>query len=491
MLRHRAAVLGLVLLSLVLTSLGVVTTASSSAAPCSANPAGKPTNAAKPNGRPPRNAAVRPGSYFSYPNRSYAQRTAIHGRLLSTINSTWGYHDATPVYANWTDTSTGCAYRYIVRWNSQHGTIRLATWSFNDAAVFKALAKAVQRGVVVQVIAAKGVNAQKGYRPWKNTYSYLNSKWAHYYQSDNYARQCRGACRGYGGTPHSKYFLFTDVGYRSATPNVVGIKKITIQSSMNLTKFAYNGQWNSAVALYSPNLYHRYLNIFAQASNQWKHGYEQTTDDLIVNTFYPGGALNTARDPVLAALSKVRCVGARGGGVRGRTRIRVIQYAIFDNRGIAIAKKLRYLWNAGCNVAVIYSVSSRNVLNIMRSRSGRGPIPMRQSVIKNRAGDVVKYNHSKWLAISGWWGGYRSAWMVQSGSANWSDFAYGCDEQMQEMRGFRLTAPFVRTFDATWRQRTSRPPNLRDAPPDSARLGARTASSSTFGYGIYKYMDTD
>ena len=487
MLRHRAAVLLLVLLSLVMTSLGVVTAESASAASCD----GKPANAPEPNGRPPTNAAIRQGSYFSYPNGSYAQRMAIHDRVLSTINSTWGYHDSTAVYANWkAPDNTNCG-TYIARWNSQHGTIRMATWSFNDAAMFKALARAVQRGVVVQVVAASGVNAEKGYRPWKDTYSYLNSKWAHYYNRANYARQCRGACRGYGGTPHSKYFLFTDVGYRSATPNVVGIKKIAMQSSMNLTTFAYNGQWNSAVALYSPHVYDRYLNIFAQASNQWKHGYEQTTEDLIVNTFYPGGALNTARDPVLAALSKVRCVGAQGGGVNGRTRVRVIQYAIFDNRGIAIAKKLRYLWNAGCNVAVIYSVSSRNVLSIMRSRSGRGPIPMKQSVIKNRAGDVVKYNHSKWLAISGWWGGYRSAWMVQSGSANWSDFAYGCDEQMQEMRGFTLTAPFVRTFDATWRQKTSRPPNLRDAPPDTARLGARTASSSTFGYGIYKYMDTD
>ena len=33
------------------------------------------------------------------------------------------------------------------------------------------------------------------------------------------------------------------------------------------------------------------------------------------------------------------------------------------------------------------------------------PIPMKQSVIKNGKGEIVKYNHSKWLAISGNYGG--------------------------------------------------------------------------------------
>ena len=35
--------------------------------------------------------------------------------------------------------------------------------------------------------------------------------------------------------------------------------------------------------------------------------------------------------------------------------MRVIQYAMFDTAGVAIAKRLRGLWNSGCNVQIIYS----------------------------------------------------------------------------------------------------------------------------------------
>ena len=69
-----------------------------------------------------------------------------------------------------------------------------------------------------------------------------------------------------------------------------------------------------------------------------------------------------------------------------RTRIRIIQYAMYGDRGVWIAKKLRYLWNHGCDLGIIYSVSSRPVLQILRNGSGRGPVPMRQSVVKNSCG---------------------------------------------------------------------------------------------------------
>ena len=492
MLRRPSALLSVVLLSLVMATLGVATSESASGAACASKPASAPGNVAKPaDGRPPSNAAIREGTYFSYPNGTSAQRMAIHDRVLTTINSTWGLHDSTPNTSTYVDPATSCTYEWISSWSSQRGTVRMATWSFNDAAVFKALANAVKRGVTVQIIAAQGVNAEKNYKPWKDTYNYLNSKYAKYYNPANYAVQCSGACRGAGGTPHSKYFLFTDVGYRSASPNTPGIAKIAVQSSMNLTAFAYAGQWNSAVAMYRSGVYERFKQVFAEASRHYRHGYEQTVNDGVRQTFYPGGAVSIARDPVLAALSKVHCLGAQGGGVGGRTRVRVIQYAIFDTRGVAVAKKLRSLWNAGCNVAIIYSVTSKPVLKILRSRTGRGAVPMKQSVIKNRAGEIVKYNHSKWLAVSGYYGTSRSQWMVLSGSANWSNFAYGCDEQMQEIAGYAWANPFFSTFSHTWAQKTSRPPSYGGAPSGARLAAGARAGGSTFGYGIYKYLDND
>ena len=40
-----------------------------------------------------------------------------------------------------------------------------------------------------------------------------------------------------GGTPHAKFFLFNNVGSQH-------VRNIVFQSSMNLTSFAWHGQWN-------------------------------------------------------------------------------------------------------------------------------------------------------------------------------------------------------------------------------------------------------
>ena len=44
----------------------------------------------------------------------------------------------------------------------------------------------------------------------------------------SFARACAGSCRGRGGTPHAKYFLFDKVGRRRQ-------RYITFQTSTNLT----------------------------------------------------------------------------------------------------------------------------------------------------------------------------------------------------------------------------------------------------------------
>ena len=49
-------------------------------------------------------------------------------------------------------------------------------------------------------------------------------------RDQSFARQCRGSCRGRGGTPHSKYFLFDNVGNAH-------LRNIVVQTSMNLTTF--------------------------------------------------------------------------------------------------------------------------------------------------------------------------------------------------------------------------------------------------------------
>ena len=65
----------------------------------------------------------------------------------------------------------------------------------------------------------------------------------------------------------------------------------------------------------------------------------------------PGTTAGT--DPLTQGPNGIKCTGANGGtGVHGRTRIRIGAYTFFDNRGRYIAKKVRSLWNAGCEIAI-------------------------------------------------------------------------------------------------------------------------------------------
>jgi hypothetical protein len=217
-----------------------------------------------------------------------------------------------------------------------------------------------------------------------------------------------------------------------------------------------------------------------------------------VDYFFPRPHATAALDPVMQNLGPVGCTGATSGNARGRTVIRIIQYAIYGDRGAWIAKRLRSLWQAGCDVRIIYSVSSRPVLSILRARSGRGPVPMRQSVIKDPWGNIIKYNHSKWMTITGRWGSSPGAYVTFNGSANWANMAFGDDEQMQRILQRDTALRHLRAFAKTWRQQTSRPPASgrvasfgRSAPVLTADLPDDIPEQPVFGRGVYRHLPRD
>jgi hypothetical protein len=460
------------LASLVALMTGVSLVGDASAAPGGSVPAAAPESlvAAAVPGAPPRNAAIPQGNYFSYPNKSTASKLAIRNRVLNTINSTWGH------YVKSTDNPDTPEIEPTLY---GRGTIRMTTWSFGDSTIKDALIAAKRRGTQVQVVAARSINNDGAHPAWPALKRGLNAAGD---TTGSFARECSGACRGPGGAAHSKYFLFNDVGSRHRM-------NIVVQTSANLTRMAYQGQWNQATVWWNPGVHAAFDQIFDLSARHVRSGYRAFTTGGVTSIFFPGGT--RSNDPILRALNRTRCRGATAGGIGGRTRVRLINYAIYQGRGTAIAKRLRALWNAGCNVRIIYSVSSRPVLRILRARSGRGPIPMRQSVIKNRRGDIVKYNHSKWLAISGVYSGRgRGVYTVLPGSANWSDLPYRSDEQTQQIFSRAWTAPYFRTFDTTWRQRTSRPPAY-----GRIGAGARTLNAvpeqPTWGRGEFKYLSPE
>jgi len=410
-------------------------------------------------------------SYFSYPNRGKTDRMVIRNRVLETIRSVWGGRRTglgTPLPTN--------------------GTIRIATWSFDDWSVAKALVAAKKRGVSVQVVGARDAN--RGHASWRWLRHKLGQKlyrpgYPSTAETVSFARECRGACRGPGGTAHSKYFMFDNVGAHHT-------RSVVVQTSMNLTTMAFSGQWNEAQVLHSKSVYADYLWIFRQTrlARRAAWPYHVVSFGRVVDYFFPRPGATSAQDPVMQNLDPVACEYTIKG-VLHRSQIRIIQYAIYGDRGVWIAKKLRYLWNAGCDVAMIYSLASRSVLKILRSHAGRGPMPMRQSIITDGYGNVVKYNHSKWMTIVGRWGNWYSAAIVFNGSANWADLALGDDEQMQRMLSPLETRRHLDAFAKTWRQKSSRPPRagrvvsfgrgIPDAVPENAELGK----------GRYRYLPLD
>ena len=142
----------------------------------------------------------RPTSYFSFPNRSKAERRGDPQAGCCSASrapgAVGGPGIGTPLPTN--------------------GTIRIATWSFDDWDIAKALVAARKRGVSVQVVAAKAAN--KDHPAWHWLRERLGQRL--YRPGRPTTRETRSASPASAGAPaavraappHAKYFLFDNVG---------------------------------------------------------------------------------------------------------------------------------------------------------------------------------------------------------------------------------------------------------------------------------------
>ncbi len=98
---------------------------------------------------------------------------------------------------------------------------------------------------------------------------------------------------------------------------------------------------------------------------------------------------------------------------------------------MVLARKVRQLWNQGCDIKIGYTVVGLDVGRFLRSRSGRGPVPMKHLVQDfDGDGEFDNYFHLKAMSIVGNVGGDRSGYVVLNGSANWSGLARVSDENL-------------------------------------------------------------
>ena len=135
--------------------------------------------------------------------------------------------------------------------------------------------------------------------------------------------------------------------------------------------------------------------------------------------------------------------------------------------------------------------SADPVLQILRNGSGRGKVPMRQSGIKNGSGEIVKYNHSKWMTVTGRWGavavGLADLHRVgELGRCSPSAPTSRCSASRSRANALLYRGRSTRPGARRPRSAAGRPGGHLRARHRASRACPRT--QPTWGKGAYRYM---
>jgi phosphatidylserine/phosphatidylglycerophosphate/cardiolipin synthase-like enzyme len=346
----------------------------------------------------------------------------------------------------------------------------------------RALIEAHNRGVSVRVIMSNGL-AKK--QPASGDYNVLRRELAQHQKKrtkdmKSWIRACVASCRGTKGIAHVKFYTFSRAG---------SAHDVVMVGSANMTEVAAGNQWNDMYTLVEkPGLYHWYQGIFAQASHDHRARPPYRTYKVDPRTeawVLPYLGKDATGDPVTKILKKVKCGGVTGrAGVKGHTSIRIAQTAILDDRGVAISKQLMKLYNNGCNIRVVYTVLGPTIKKILKSQSGRGPLPMRQ-IAQDFDGDgsFDRYLHMKDMAISGHYGAHTNAHFVYNGTENWTEVSAYSDEA-----GFSFYSDRIERRYGAWVNRLFANPPVNPYPNSTPTdpVERRTADGGYVLGGAYR-----
>lgn len=352
--------------------------------------------------------------------------------------------------------------------------IRILSWSFASHTLRNALVAAKKRGVSVQIIMSKPADPslsdygrlKKLFGGERNRKSAVRGSWVY---------ACKASCRGTGGTMHAKTFLFSQA---------YNTRWIVMSGSGNMTDYAGQMQWNQLYTTTNNKaIYDDIYKIFLQAKRDVAATPRQV--ELVYPTttywFTPLRTRATTSDFTYKALQNIQCTGA--STTSGRTSIRIAMYVWRDDRGDWMARKIRQLWNQGCDIRIIYAIMGNRNKAILYSPSGRGRIPLRQTIQVDEDHRPVWYLHQKYIAIAGKIGGNPKSYEVHQGSFNFSDLGMRSDENMQKIYGYANYAPYFTDFNQVWKQRETRAPNPNSYVLQEERIGTAT--------GRYQFMEKD
>ncbi len=322
--------------------------------------------------------------------------------------------------------------------------INIFTWNFLTSEGKDALLRAQRRGVRVRLL-MDDQNVRKvdnpPYRALRAGLRRNNSDFPAKRRS--WARVCEKTCRGGGGAAHSKFYMFSEVGKA---------KKVVMQGSANFTVASTTNQWNDNYTHRGNGEVWDFTNrIFQQAAKdrRAKKPYADKSFGGFRLLMFPNTGRNV-KDPVMQMLNRVRCQGATNTA-SNRTRLRIFPDVMRNPRGNALARKVKSLWNSGCDIRVGYTVMGIDTGRILRDGGGRGPVPLRHMVQDtNGDGQFDNYFHMKSMSIVGNYGGDRSGHALLNGSANWSGLAKVSDENLGIYRNKGRVNRYEEHMDYWW-----------------------------------------
>ena len=355
--------------------------------------------------------------------------------------------------------------------------IRVMSWNIMSHTAVDALLDAQARGVKVRVL-MDNTNLvdipNPGFKRLKAGLKRGNQDRKRPMRS--YAKTCMESCRGARGAAHSKIYLFSKTGKA---------KDVVMSGSANLTVAGAVNQWNDMYTWVDNRRMFKfavrvYKEMWRDTPVAQQFVQYSTGKDLLGFTPLIGPGGRTV-DPVMSLLDQVTCQGAAKTR-HGRTIIRAAPDVMRNERGMAIAQRLKELWAQGCDVRIAYTVMGVDIFRFLNQPTARGVVPKKHLVQDfDRDGEFDNYFHLKALTINGVYGGNPAGYVVLNGSSNWSGFAAVCDENFGILTRRSPTMKYQRFIDY-WYENF----------PKSKPLSALTARAIARGQiDPYAHVDMD
>jgi hypothetical protein len=320
-------------------------------------------------------------------------------------------------------------------------TIRMAVFSFAQTNMADRLIAAYRRGVHVQLIFDD-----------HHVYS-AETKLLKTFGGDPQARSfvvfCSGACRGYGGNMHHKFFLFRRAG--EAT-------RVVMTGSNNITRHNAEDQWADVYTeVGNRRLYDSFVAIFRQMKLRTPvdPSFVTTTAGRIQAQFLPDPEVTAEDDPLMLALAPIQCLApvdqtepsptpttptAPPPAALG-TVVRLSIHAWNGTRGRYLAERVAELKRSGCRVKVIMGEGSGPLIRDILANAG---ITVFYGTQRNKRGRIL--THQKVFSVSGRYGDDPDARIVWTGSHNWSNDALRRDDLLLKISDPKVFLQYRRNF---------------------------------------------